>query len=178
MGTIIRNKLNINNWYVFTILAIEGYMIYKLLKTSSIYTLILVLASSCSLTKSGEENETLKNTISQVVIQYLQFSFLSRIEPLESIVIMKDFLRNQEITIDEYQYRVVRLSRRWPIEENPLIQLGVKEVVLDGDNASATLQRMGSGFPELNFKLLWTGSSWVVVDDNIFGKGELYEEGS
>jgi len=113
-----------------------------------------------------------------VIVQYVQFSFLARIEPLESTVIMKDFLANQEITKDEYDFRIVRLSRRWPINENPLIQLAVKSIDVSGDNAKAILQREGAGFPELVFKLVWTGSSWVIVDDNIFGKDELYEKGS
>ena len=153
-------------------------MIYRQIKTLLLYTLIALLTSSCSLTKSSSDNDAVKNTITQVVIQYVQFSFLAKIEPLESTIIPKDFLANQEITKDEHDYRVVRLSRRWPISENPLIQLTVKSIEIDGDNAKATLQREGTGFPELVFKLVWTGTSWAIVDDNIFGKDELYEKGS
>ena len=153
-------------------------MIYKYCKIVLFYTLILTVASSCSLTNKKADNEAVKSAITQVIVQYLQFSFLSRLEPLESTIIKQDFLHNQGITKDEYDYRIVRLSRRWPINENPLIQLKVKDLKLDGDNATAVLQREGTGFPELIFTLIWTGSSWVIIDDNIFGKNELYEKGS
>ncbi len=157
-------------------------MIYSILKRSLFYTLILIVASACSLTKSSEENVALKNTIAQVVVQYLQFSFLARIEPLESTIVLKDFLKNQNITKDDYDYRIVRLSRRWSMDNNPLIHLTVIAIDTDGNYATARLQREGSAegitYPELSFSLAWTGSSWVIIDDNIFGKDELYEKES
>jgi hypothetical protein len=155
-------------------------MNYIKLKSLSYYTFIILLTtlSSCSFFYSNsEDQEGARQTVAQVVAQYLQFSFLARMPAVDSSISVTDFLENQHITYDEYEYRIVRLSRRWTIEENPLIQLKIQEINLDGDNAEATLKRVGDNFPELKFKLRWTGSSWRIFDDNIFGKDELYEKG-
>lgn len=142
------------------------------------FVLALCLLSFCSCFLIGKdvENHPLKNTISQVVVQYLQYSFLARTEAIESLIIPKEFLKNQELSRDEYDYRLVSLSRHWSADKNPLINIGLVSVSIDEDQASAVMKRRDGEFPELKFNLVWTGSSWAMIDDNIFGKGEIYEK--
>lgn len=149
-------------------------------KHTLFYTLIIVLTSlsSCSyFEKNSIVNEGTKQAVAQVVEQYLRFSFLARMPAVESTISLGDFLQNQQITYDEFDFRIVRLSSHWSNETNPLIQLKIISIILDEDDAKVILQREGSSFPELHFQLKWVGSSWAVLDDNIFGKNELYEKG-
>lgn len=146
----------------------------------SFYTLIVIVTSlsSCSLFGSSSiDNEMAKRAVAQVINQNLQFSFLSRMPAVESTIYLSEFLKNQEITYEEFEYRVVRLASKWSINTNPLVLLKVKSIEIEDNDADATLQREGNSFPEIKFQLRWTGSSWVILDDNIYGKNELYEKG-
>jgi len=142
----------------------------------ALFIFSIFFPTSCSSGKIRVDDAT-KATVTQVSIQYLQLCFLGKLGTLPSFVLLGEYLKTQNITREEYDFKVLRVSKAWPIERNPLIQLTVKSVEVDEDIALVTFKReepKGVDFPEFEIKLEWVGASWMIVDDSIFGKGELY----
>lgn len=147
-------------------------------KNKILYFLIICIFSLTSCSKGKVDiDDASKATVTQVSIQYLQLCFLGKLGTLPSFVLLGEYLKTQGLTKEEYDFRVLRLSKAWPLDKNPLIQLSVKNVDINGDIAVVKFKReepKGENFPEFEITLEWVGSSWMVVDDGIFGKKELY----
>lgn len=153
---------------------------------SSIYTisvscllLCLIMLSSCSSTKSSIASEGAKSAVVQVSVEYLRQCILADFKMLNSYMLMGEYLRNKKMGLEEYKENLQKLARRWPVQEHPIVDLHLIKTDIDGNKASVHFQREGSKskYPEVVVHLEWTGNSWMITDDNIFGKNGVYNLG-
>lgn len=140
--------------------------------------LLSVSVTSCT-TKSKEATEGAKSRVAQVSIEYLRLCFLANMQHISSYVLISEYLKNGKISLDEYTDQINRLPRRWPIDKHPVIQLVLLDIDVKGDIAKVSFQRGGgdSEFPRIYIDLEWTGTSWVITKDTIFGHDGLFIKG-
>jgi len=141
--------------------------------------IFLLLFSSCSSTKSSTASEGAKSAVVQVSVEYLKQCILADFKMLNSYMLMGEYLRNKQIGLEEYKESLQKLARRWPVQDHPIVDLHLIKADLDDNKASVYFQREGSKskFPQVVVHLEWTGNSWMITDDSIFGKNGIYNLG-
>jgi hypothetical protein len=150
-------------------------------KSILLHVLLGILISttliSCS-KKPKEATEGAKSRVAQVSMEYLRLCFLGNMEHINSYVLLSQYLKNRDITLDEYTAQINQLPRRWSIEEHPVLQLILLEVDVKDNKGSVFYQRGGteSSFPRIRIDLEWSGNSWVIVNDTIFGNNGLFQK--
>lgn len=141
------------------------------------FVAILLLSSQACVKKPREATEGAKSRVGQVSIEYLRLCFMGDMKLLKSYVLLSAYLKNRGISLEEYEAQIEGLPRRWQVEIHPVLQLVPLEIDVQGDKAKTYFQRGGSEspFPKVTIELEWSGTSWVIINDNIFGKGSLFD---
>ncbi len=139
-------------------------------------TLICLSLNAC-VKKPREATEGAKSRVAQVSIEYLRLCFLGNMKLINSYVLLSEYLKNQGLSLDEYTSEIERLPRRWQVDTHPVLQLVLLEVNVRDDKAKTYFQRGGaeSDFPRIEIELEWSGTSWVITNDTIFGVGGLFQ---
>ena len=148
-------------------------------------TILLLFISNvtlfgCSHLKISETNEGAKITNTELAASYIEQSLLANSSWLSLHMYITKYLENQGLTLKEYNERLVALKNHWELQKHPLASLKFKSVHINEDNAEVYFERTSNVtpnevFPEITISLLWTGSSWSIVDDNFLGKGEIFD---
>ena len=74
----------------------------------------------------------------------------------------------------KYLQRLHALQRRWSDEDHPLKGLDLDSIAVGTNEASVTFKKVeGKSSGKIEVDLVWNGSAWLVVDDSLFGDGEL-----
>ncbi|HMO16466.1 MAG TPA: hypothetical protein PKA63_01555 [Oligoflexia bacterium] len=139
--------------------------------------MLLFSVSGCSqFGGKSKGNEGAKTAVLQVSIDYLRMCLLANTTALNNYVLLSEYLGNQNVNLQDYHDQVYKLARRWPVSDNPVIQLKVLNVEINDNKAKITFQRDGtkSEFPQVTIELIWIGNSWIVFKDSIFGDNGLY----
>lgn len=138
------------------------------------------LLSGCgSRILSPEPPAVVKVVVLRAAVQYVACTVRGDYRCLRPLVAWNDYLKHQSIKggMNAYQQRLQRVKNRWSAEENPLMNLDVKKIDIDENDATVVFGRAeGERFPEFSIQLYWTGGGWLIYDDSLFGDDELIEQ--
>ncbi len=140
--------------------------------------LSLTIFSACGIIGSTKTNGGAEITATRISIDYLNESLNGKIQTLSQSLYLVEYLKNQNLNIEEYGVRLSRLKDRWPYDMHPLASLDFQDISISGNYGKAYFQRKRRGnvsFPRIEVEIEWTGGSWSIVDDNFLGKGEIYD---
>lgn len=149
----------------------------KIINLMALFVLLLGSSSGCSyFSGDSKANEGAQTAVVQVSVEYLRLCLLANTAALNSYVLLGEYLRHKGLSIEEYHEQVFKLARRWPVSDNPVVQLRVLDANIHGDKATVKFQRDGSKseYPPVTMELAWIGNSWIITNDSIFGKNGLF----
>ena len=144
----------------------------------------MVLFSACGIQKaiglSSSDNPNVRYTLLKVTDDYFRRIAAGNINMVDQYVIWGKYesVTNGVISRRTVMEEVLKLKDRWPIQNHPLRQLEVISVDIYENEASLLLSdRQTSRRVEID--LNWTGNSWLISRDTLFGpQGFLNTQGS
>lgn len=140
------------------------------------FLIIIFLLSSCSSVFDNKSNAGAKVTTASVAAGFITNCLEVNYKKVSDHLFSSKYTVNQDISLEQFQSKITNLKEKWALENHPLAGLVVSDVDLNGNFSTVTLKKdKSSGFPSVIIKLEWAGGSWAVIDDNIFGKGEIYD---
>ena len=138
--------------------------------------LTLLALSACSLT-SKTPNAALTNALVNVSATYLRYVVIADEAKLGNVILWHDHLEANNLDKESYLKKLRRLKKRYPtLKNHPLLGLEVQDIEWNENRAVVTLAKAGKkNSTTIVIDLYWGSNSWLVVDDNIFGQGELLD---
>ncbi len=140
---------------------------------------LLTMSVACSPFAKKEKSMILKATVVSVAANYLRQIARVELRHLNSLVNWNVYLKKSKngFKKTDYSAQVRALNKKFGATNHPLFGLGISDVEIDDDFAEITLKKDDSKDDiDIWIRLAWNGSAWLVIDDNLFGKGHLIEE--
>jgi len=141
------------------------------------FIFLLSLLCSCSRSSSLNENSALKRTLVNVSADYLNAIIRGDNRRVKSKMFLSSFIssKKQPFKSKDLDRQLSSLNSRWNKNNHPLVNLDVIKVEKNQDDAYLEFRRIKSeNSPLISIKLLWAGSGWLVVEDNLFGPEGLF----
>lgn len=133
---------------------------------------VVVTFVSCAKLLGGPPDPELKRVLVLVSSSYLGAVVLGDVRAIHSFTIWADLV--EPMGEDKYLARVAAIQNRWDDDEHPIKGLDLEDVAVRGNTATVRFKKVeGTSHGTIVVKLIWNGSGWAVVDDSLFGDGEL-----
>lgn len=148
----------------------------------TILFLSLFLSSCLGLKGRGKVTPELKIALIRVSGEYLDKLNNSTFDNIHGMIIWDDYLdpgKNKRMDKEIFIKQVAASRLFWKDKpgQHPLVNLDLEDIRLKNDDATVKLRKFKQkNAPTIEIKLRWNGQGWLVIDDNIFGKGRLMEE--
>ena len=136
----------------------------------------LLAFTGCGLT-SKTPNPALTNALVNVSATYLRYVVIADEAKLGNVILWHDHLEANDLDKDAYLAKLGHLKKRYPtLKNHPLLGLEVRDIKWNDNRATVKLAKTGKvNSVPIVIDLYWGSNSWLVVDDNIFGQGELLD---
>lgn len=137
----------------------------------SLLLLFLSVATGCSSLVYRATPEA-KRTVVLVCNDYLTNVVRGDLNKLNQMVAWPEYLEEGggRFTKRDFAQQVRSLKKRWSNDAHPLLGLQVTDISVGEFRAEVDLVKNGDPQKErIKVKLLWDGSAWVIVGDNLFG---------
>lgn len=136
----------------------------------------LVSFSACSLS-SRQPNPELARTLAIVSADYLRYVISVDEKKLGNVVLWTDILKTKGLEKTQYLRKAKSLKLRYGLRpDHPLLGLRVMSIRIDDDRAWVELKKDGqTDAPTIEISLVWGSVGWLVLNDNLFGEGELID---
>jgi hypothetical protein len=142
--------------------------------------LLLINLSACGFWKTeGPPSVNEKQIVILVCADYLKIVVSNKHhERLNSLMALTTYMENQPgLNKSTFLKQIESLQNRWPMDEHPLLNLDLKEIIVEDDLAKVTLRRKDGleSDPDVEIELFWSGTAWQIIDDSLFGPGNYIE---
>lgn len=143
--------------------------------------LMLATFSACGSLMGPGLSEDAKGTIQRVTQTFIGTVATGNEIKLADQVSWEDYLGtgDERISHQEFSNQLRAFREKFPLDNphNPLLHLRVVKVTGSGSRGKIYLQKSDNeSAPEIWVKLVWTGTGWVVIEDNLFGKNKLVSQ--
>lgn len=140
--------------------------------------LIVLLLSSlgCSQGQRTPPPE-LANMLVHVSATYLRHVVNTDKAKLGNSLLWHDFLQKNEMDKKDYVQKLKILRKHFSSpESHPLLGLTLQKLDWEENSASLFFKKARvENSPTIQIDLFWGSNSWLVIDDNLFGAGELID---
>lgn len=139
---------------------------------------LIALLSSCSLglgRDSSSDTPEVRNVLIALSSDYFVHVINGNYGKIKDLILWDDYIPNKNNTISREKYfeQLSKLDGRYEIKDHPLIKVKVDEINIDGNSANISFTKDDS--PQIEVGYMWTGSAWLIVDDNLFGDGGVFD---
>lgn len=148
-----------------------------LIKLQKTFPFLILFLSSCSLFSSYSPTPEVKAAVANISIDYLQSIIDNNSHNITTFLFPEQYFNDSTRSITSFNQQLLQMQSRWKPEENPFRNLQLVEVEVEENDATVIFKNPSPSLA-LNtiIKLRWVLNAWYIVDDSIFGKGNLLEK--
>lgn len=134
-------------------------------------TLGLSCLSACGALSSYTPTPEAQMTVLGLANDYLRIIVQGKTRQVESMILWIPYVEATGVSKDQVRADIKWLSKRWPLDNHPLLGLQLTEINVNEDDAFVRLKKLSlPEQPEIVISLQWIGNGWLIVGDTLFTK--------